>query len=266
MSLPDRATAAVRALSTIRVRHRLETHSASRRQEPAIRLEAPMKETAITAAKSSRFRASTPTHRGPSRAVTIRATPARRLYRSITSATKSSCCRRAGRLYGPYTCSSDGNTWNWAVNPNGPVAQTPNNTGTGCHGFGTSGWDVRAPVPPGQPSYDGDGNWAYDVLQEPSGTDSILPLNATFSGYLGEGSPNSVDSHPTCFQCVANPSLNTWFEDARPFLGDSSLTSCPTVISGTLRKCTSARLRRKYLPTLAVVGHQQLSDMSRPQA
>ena len=31
-------------------------------------------------------------------------------------------------LYGPYTCSSDGNTWNWAVNPNGPVAQTPNNT------------------------------------------------------------------------------------------------------------------------------------------
>ena len=164
-------------------------------------------------------------------------------------------------------CLGIGAGWNYVTQPNGPTAIVLDYTGKGSgHGFASVSYGVAA-VSGAITPFDGDGYWGYNIRfrTTPSTHDAPnywLSLNGAFGKYLGEGSPNSVDSHPACIDCTAR---SVWFADARPFLGDSQLTSC-IAVTGKLLKCTCARLRRKYLPTLAIVGHQQLTDVSGPSS
>lgn len=161
-----------------------------------------------------------------------------------------------------FGCTNVGTGWHYAVHTQGepyPLMSWTTATGAG-HGMSGYNWFVQASSTL-TPTFDGDSASGYNVsystspLDAPT-VDNWLPLNAGFSGHLGEGSPNAVDSHPSAVQ-------PTFFLDARPFLGDAALTSCSTIASGLL-KCTSARLRRKYLPTLAMAGHIELTDVSGP--
>ncbi len=159
-------------------------------------------------------------------------------------------------------CANVGAMWNYAVYPNDPVVGMSWTGGTGSgHSIAGDGWAIQAVTSLISP-FDGDGYWAYNITagSTPTTTSASVwaPLNAPFSGYLGEGSPNAVDSHPSAVQ-------PTFFLDARPFLGDGGLTSC-TAVTGQLLKCTSSRLRRKYLPTLAIAGSAELQDVSGPSS
>ena len=129
----------------------------------------------------------------------------------------------------PYACISASNGWNYAEQPNGPTSDKPDyKSNAAGHGFNSNGWAVAA-LSTNTPTVDGDGYWAYNVRAGATVTDQsqapnqLMANDAPFQGFMGEGSPNGVDSHPSCVHC---PVDNTWFSDMRPFLGDASFTSC----------------------------------------
>jgi hypothetical protein len=173
----------------------------------------------------------------------------------------SSCF--VGPMYG---CGASGNRWNFLAEPNGPssIAFDPLGKGSG-HQFYAGGWHV-ANVSDVAPVIDGTAYNAYNVrrggLMEMLGAPNrAVALNAPFEGLLGVGNPLAVDGHPSCTHCPVN---NTFFVDARPFLGEVALTGC-SVDTGSRLVCgTLPRYRPKYMPTLATVGSRVLKDVSGP--
>jgi hypothetical protein len=100
-----------------------------------------------------------------------------------------------------------------------------------------------------------------------------VSINPLFHGLAGVGYVNPVDTHPAHTQFVASDNENGWVGEARPFLGDDSGTltgsaNSPGVqLSGNLYKFTAsqtARLRPRFMPTMAACGANPLLDVSGP--
>jgi hypothetical protein len=101
----------------------------------------------------------------------------------------------------------------------------------------------------------------------PAASRTYVAGNPQFSGVVGYGNPNSVDSHPG--SCTAS-----WCLDSRTMLGGGSgntlgsIGSPFTLVTGQLWKCAGCGsvLNRKLLTTMAYVGRFPLVDVSGPSS
>ncbi len=182
-----------------------------------------------------------------------------------------------------YPCEGALVYWNMSLFPKGSVAPqgamvADTNFKGGGHGDSKPGGTITA-VADTCSKRDEDGHWCgYARLGSlPEAFAAIghrFAINVSFEGLMGVGTPNSVDSHPTFPGLPAmQDSNNIWGLDARPFLGDSSLTGkvdAPgRLVSGQLYQFSAAqmrRLRRKFFPTMAACGSHVLLDISGPNS
>jgi hypothetical protein len=104
-----------------------------------------------------------------------------------------------------------------------------------------------------------------DLPQAPNFNLTASPL---FAGVRGVAYGSSFAAHPSYHQSLALPRDQAWFLDQLPFIGDLLGFNPPgTLVSGQLWKVAmkpSMEWNRKVLPTLAVSGNKQLTDISGP--
>jgi hypothetical protein len=104
-----------------------------------------------------------------------------------------------------------------------------------------------------------------DLTQAPNFNLDASPL---FAGIRGVAYGSSFAAHPSYHQSLALPRDQAWFLDQLPFVGDLLGFNPPgTLISGQLWKVVikpGIEWNRKVLPTFAVAGATQLTDISRP--
>ncbi len=101
---------------------------------------------------------------------------------------------------------------------------------------------------------------------------TVSAMTAPFSGQMGLGNPNEIDTHAS----YPHESSPQWFLDARPLDGSDTAPSTGTQVSGTLYKFTysqrgflsasGAILADKILPTLAACGQHPMLNVSGPGA
>jgi hypothetical protein len=204
---------------------------------------------------------------------------ARQPFRSVAAGAKLVTIPNSCYFESPFPCAMTTVYWNFLRDPLGqnllPGSQLLDRR-TKALGHSLMRPGLQVGTSPLCVNLDGLTNGCYGVrtgsipgiFESPSYFGSSNPV---FAGLVGLGEGNGVDTHPSYPQTAqAAAKEQTWFLDARPFLGNDTSTGSagqPAVaVSGDLWKLTAnqVRLRRKVLPTAAFCGVHPLRDVSGP--